>query len=187
MSQVGKASFLHIKNETKPFHPLFKSKTGDHAWEDRLSAGVQDAGPSDSPGNPAYWTYEYLENPEAYFCPLVNLDPEIHFSVTPRVDNNRTQGIQYWGTSVYIYKKVTQNEDPYIGDGHSNTIMSTNDLSAGVMMVDEPPALTGDFDNWQTKFEHYNALMEDGSVEFGGYTFNRVNQWLWGKNTWAGQ
>lgn len=192
MRQVGIKIYSYMSNNTLT-HPLpFQSGTGDHPSE-----GMPYAKGTLFPGNAAVYTSDYFESQEnmvdTFFCPLVDIDGE-GFSMSPSPGGRWRDGDGLWSTSVYLYGKSLLSDDPFWNERQkynftSNYITTTNEVSEKVVMTDYPEQrATSDWmPEWKTQYEHYNALMEDGSVKEPARKYVNLNLWLWGVTTWAQQ
>ena len=177
MKQVGIAAAAYMTDSPLPHPPIFRDATADWPNEgfetDRGKAG---------PGNPAMWTYPYLDNHQTvFFCPLIHTEKT--FSDTPRDDENSLM----WGTSIYLFGKATSANDPYAhlrtgGQAGGIAITSVNDISEDIMMFDIFP----NQHNTTTDYEHYNSLMLDGRVHEPAKKQIKMNEWLFGTTGWAG-
>ncbi|MCM8531371.1 MAG: type II secretion system GspH family protein [Lentisphaeraceae bacterium] len=177
MKQVGIAAAAYMTDSPLPHPPIFRDATAD--WPNEgFASDLGKAGP----GNPAMWTYDYLEDHSNIFmCPLVTLEKTFH--KTPRVNESD----YIWGTSVYLFGKATAGNDPYShlrenGNAGGISINKVNDVSEDVMMFDFFPGSSSS----TSAHEHYNTLMDDGRVFEPAKTQINMNVWLWGTTGWAG-
>ncbi|MCM8535859.1 MAG: type II secretion system GspH family protein [Lentisphaeraceae bacterium] len=178
MKQVGVAAASYMTDSPLPHPPIFRDSTAD--WPNEgFASHLGKAGP----GNPAMWTFHYLEAHEnIFFCPLVTTEKTFH--KTPRVNEDDYM----WGTSVYLFGKATAANDPYShlrenDNAGGITINKVNDKSEGVMMFDIFPNAR----DTSSAHEHYNTLMDDGRVFEPAKTEIKMNIWLWGTTGWAGR
>ena len=95
MKQVGIATACYQDNSPLSHPPIFRNATSD--WPHEGNALAKDKA---GPGNPAIWTYPYLDDHQnVFFCPLFHTEKTFH--ETPEI----SQGQYLWGTSVYIFGK----------------------------------------------------------------------------------
>lgn len=190
MKQIGINILLYMSNNSLT-HPLpFQSGTGDHPSEGRPNAkGTL------FPGNAAIYTSDYFESRESLvqtmFCPLVDTAGE-EFKASPAPGGRWKKGDGLWSTSVYLYGKSLGTNDPFWTERQKhnftvNFITSVNEVSENVVLTDYPEQRATWMPEWKTQFEHYNALMSDGSVKEPASTYINLNLWLWGISSWPTQ
>ena len=188
MRQVGVGINLYISDNSLIVPLPFQQGTGDHPREGDIARKG-----SYFPGNPAIYTYEYYQNnlEDIFICPLVDIAGE-SFDKAPFTGGSWSSGDGFWSTSIYIYGKSLPGNDPF-GDKRSaaggntfNSLTSVNEISEKLVMIDYPQkrATSTWYPSWRTSFEHYNALMEDGSVKEPAKNYTNFNLWMWGKTTW---
>ena len=174
MSQVGKGVIMDMNNYNLTEEPGFYDTTMDSPTE---GYRANNKNGKTTNGNPAVRVHPILEMKEVFFCPLNNFSSD-NFTVNP------SPGKGAWGTSIYIGQRVPNSEEFL---GRSNSIIQVNEVSDGVTMIDVTQSKANAvLNDWQTDYEHYNALFRDGRVETAAYTEIKVNQWLWGTTGWAG-
>ena len=187
MKQVGTSIYMYMANNSLNHPPLFQSGTGDHPCE-----GMPNTKGSLFPGNAAVYTIDYYENYQTFkdvlFCPLVKVNEELNLGPSYG-GSGWKKGDGLWSTSVYLYGKSLKNLDPWKDKRDKNNytqnlITSINEISEKVIMTDYPQQRATWFPEWKTEYEHYNALMEDGSVKEPARKFTKLNLWLWGITTW---
>lgn len=190
MKQVGTGILLYMSNNGIS-HPLpFQSGTGDHPSE-----GKPYAKGTLFPGNAAIYTSDYFESKElmvdTFFCSLVDTNNE-KFNMSPAPGGRWQEGDGIWSTYVYLYGKSLARNDPYFEERQKynftvNFIRSVNEVSEKVVLTDYPQQRATWMPKWNTRYEHYNALMHDGSVKEPSRTYSNLNLWLWGISTWPAQ
>lgn len=180
--------YMHA-NEGNPW--LFANGTCDLPNESKAAIG------GGGPGNPALALVEdrdgkslgRLEAP-VLFCPLSKkLKAADHYKAV-------CEGVsdKFWGTYAWYWQKRVGSKDPEAAAGvrkfHENSIKNVNDASGSLLMMDTDMALGQvKFNNdttWASdaySFEHYNALMLDGSTSQVGTTADEAKAYKWGRNS----
>ncbi|QNN22628.1 prepilin-type N-terminal cleavage/methylation domain-containing protein [Planctomycetales bacterium ZRK34] len=180
--------YMYDFRQNEPW--LYGNGTADYGWEGQeeslaLKLGnpaialiglKQDelqpkAGATTKPGG-------YLEerDHDLFFCPLSEWDPETEYHPNPP-DGSGPTGGQYWGSYTWWWKHITQNEDKFDTGSdsqqrlHSNQINFIGDRSRGQLIMSDWSNLI---------YDHYNAMMFDGSVQLITKDFTDFRHWVWG-------
>ena len=148
----------------RPWH--FANGSGDYPHESGHSAT--------RPGTPAralHLLTKILSDGKLFFCPDVPIDYEQYYHPTPN-----SSFTKFHGTYAYHYPHVRSADDASPG---GNGLVWSNPISKDLIMIDNSN------NTWSTwgfpyQFEHYNALMLDGRVDYVSSNASYVVEWLWG-------
>ena len=178
LHHVGRGCVMYRTEDRANELWLFATATADYPWEGAYRNSPMPHNPAmaldaDRAGNRIGYV-----SPEAFFCPLASFNYEDNYERVPDYYDNTS-----WGTYIWLWQKVKAEDDTYDDRPwryHTNEIRYVNDVSKDVLMVDYVQGMNDSIDFYPLAFEHYNALMRDGSVILAAWTRDEALVWLWG-------
>lgn len=184
--RIATEFYMQAYRQTEPW--IFGNGTADYGWEGQEEAFPNKLGNpaialiglrSDQlePGKPTAQAKPggFLSEKDHYlfFCPLSEYDRDKQYTPNPPDAGDPALG-KYWGSYTWFWKHQTMDEDRFDQGGgklHSNQILFVGEQSRDKLVMSDYQSLT---------YDHYNALMIDGSVQLITKDFSEFRRWLWG-------